>query len=140
VVVADSCTINFVLPIIALEVFIIIESDTIFQIVVSKLIHFFSIYFFGISFHDFFLQVDEIVAVHQVHGVSYFANTDTTIIRESCFSGFTLLGCDDNNTIGTTRTVDRCCRSIFQYVDGFNIVRVEGAHSGSLTWETVNNV
>ncbi len=34
---------------------------------------------------------------------------------DGCFSGFTLLGCDEDHAIGTAHTIDGACRCVFKH-------------------------
>ena len=59
------------------------------------------------------------------------------IIRHLHLALLGFLGGDDDNTIGTLRTVDGCRRGILQDVDSLNIVGVQVAHRATLY--TVND-
>ena len=50
----------------------------------------------------------------------------------------TTLGSDDDNTIGTTRTIDGGRRSILQYVDAFNFRR--GNIADTAHGEAINDI
>ena len=49
-----------------------------------------------------------------------------------------LVGSNHDNTIGTTRTIDSCCRSILKDVHSLNIVRINIADC-SCKWNTIKN-
>ena len=57
---------------------------------------------------------------------------------DSQLVAFALLGCDDDDTIGSTATIDRCRRGILQNLDRLDVCRIDGIHVfvGS---DTINN-
>ena len=79
-----------------------------------------------------------------VHHVIYIArnlvNTEVTrVVHLQRLVFLTILGSDDNDTIGCTRTVDGTRRSILQDLDGLNIIRREITDSGT-HWHTVDDI
>lgn len=68
----------------------------------------------------------ELVSVHYVDGRFHSADRYIAVIRNgrTC-ACLTFLRCDDDNAIGSTRTVDGGSRSIFQYGKAFNIIRID---------------
>ena len=79
-----------------------------------------------------------------IHHVIYIArnlvNTKVTgIVHLQRLVFLTILGCDDNDTIGSTGTVDGTCRSILQNLDGLDIIWREVTDSGT-HWHTVDDI
>ena len=97
-IMANTCTQHFLLPINICAS--ILKSNTIFRGVLTQ---------FCSSSHIVLLQ--DIVECH------------ITIIGNIGFILTTLLGCDDDNTVGSLRTIDSGSSSITQYVDALDIIR-----------------
>ena len=79
-----------------------------------------------------------------VHHVIYIArnlvNTEVTrVVYLQRLVFLTILGSDDNDTIGSTRTVDGTRRSILQNLDGLDIIWREVTDSGT-HWHTVDDI
>ena len=82
------------------------------------------------------LTINDIMSIHEISCLCPLGECDVPIVRNRCWCvAFASLGGDDNYTIGTTRTIDSCCRSIFQYVDRGDILR---GYRCQITFNTVN--
>ena len=103
VVMAESCAIDLVLPI---------------SIGCTK--QFGSIAVSTITTGD---QVTERIAVHHIESLFLCADGETTIIR-NLRTTMSLLCCDDDDTVGATRTVDSRCGSILQHGEALDILWV----------------
>ena len=55
------------------------------------------------------------------------------------FTGFRLFGRHDNDTVGTTRTVDCCCCSIFQNIDALNFLIVVVHQALQFNFKTIHD-
>ena len=51
-----------------------------------------------------------------------------TGVRHDRSAGFTSAGSNHNYPVGSPGTVDRCCRSIFQDIDTFDILRIQAGN------------
>ena len=82
-----------------------------------------------------------LIGIHHVIDVlRNTIDTEVTLVVELERLVFlTILGCDDNDTVGSTRTVDCTCRCILQYLDSLNVVWREVADR-STHWHTIDNV
>ncbi|OQC04385.1 MAG: hypothetical protein BWX77_00138 [Bacteroidetes bacterium ADurb.Bin090] len=86
----------------------------------------------GISVHA---KIVQIICRHQRHFIGKPAAAVPKIIKHisrACFLSFRSLpffGGDDNHTIRTFSTIQRCSRSIFQNVDRGNVVRIQHVDS-----------
>ena len=70
-------------------------------------------------------EVAILCSVKNINGFLLYRIRDIAGIRNLWFHSLaTLLCCDDDNTIRTTRTINSCCRSILKNRERFNIVRV----------------
>ena len=68
----------------------------------------------------------ELVAIHHLKRLVVLADGQTSSVRNlGSHTHTTLLGGDDDNTIRTTATVDSGGRSVFQHVEGLDILRVD---------------
>ena len=121
VAVSNGCAVDIVLPVVR-------RSRTISFQVRIKLCIVSRLEFIAVL-HDFFLQFYEFVSVHYGRSILNLTYSHATVISDCRFSSQTFLGSYDNNTVGTTSTVDSCSRSIFQYVDRLDIVRIERAQT-----------
>ena len=90
-------------------------------------------------------SLTQVVAILvSVHYIIYIArnlvNTKVTrVVHLQRLVFLTILGSDDNDTIGSTRTVDGTRRSILQNLDGLDIIRREVTDSGT-HWHTVDDI
>ena len=73
---------------------------------------------------------------YTVNGCRCILNTDISIVRDTGSTGFSAFGSNQNYTVRCFRTIDSCRRSVFQYGDTFNIIRVKVVHG--TTFYTVN--
>ena len=66
------------------------------------------------------------VRIQQVHLTGNMTDADRPLIADrGSFAVFlSPFGCDHNNSVGTTCTVDGSSRSVFQHFHGFDIIRV----------------
>ena len=66
-----------------------------------------------------------LIGVHNVVNITgNLVDTEVTlVVNLQRLILLTALGCDNNHTVSSTRTVDGACRSILQHLDGLNIVR-----------------
>ena len=90
-------------------------------------------------------SLTQVVAILvSVHYIIYIArnlvNTKVTgVVHLQRLVFLTILGSNDNDTIGSTRTVDGTRRSILQNLDGLDIIRREVTDSGT-HWHTVDDI
>ena len=82
-----------------------------------------------------------LVGIHQVIYIARnLVNTEVTrVVHLQRLVFLTILGCDDNDTISCTRTIDGTRRSILQNLDGLNIIRREITDSGT-HWHTIDDI
>ena len=67
-----------------------------------------------------------LVTGHHIECLFLHAHRHTTGIRHlNRLVGMSSFGRNDDNTIGTSRTIDSSCRSIFQHIEAFNVLRVD---------------
>ena len=77
---------------------------------------------------------------HFVDTLPYLVDTEIALIAHFQRLVFlTALGRDNHHTISSTRTVDGTCRSVFQHLDGLNVIRREVA-DGSSHRNTVDDI
>ena len=75
---------------------------------------------------DFSLKIHELIAIHQFHLVCNLVHRPGCGEIDFWLAFGTLLCCNYNDTVGSAGSVNGCCRSIFEDVDGFDISRAEG--------------
>ena len=67
-----------------------------------------------------------LVTGHHIERLFLHAHRHTTGIRHlNWLVGMSSFGRNDDNTIGTSRTIDSSCRSIFQHIEAFNVLRID---------------
>ena len=71
--------------------------------------------------------------------MSVSRNRDRAIEVDLHLALLTLLGSDDDDTIGSTATIDRSRCSILEYLNALDIITIELVHT-SLGWHTINNI
>ena len=74
-------------------------------------------------------SLTEFFSRQYIHILIYIAYCHVSVIVEGGTGGTvstSLLGSDDDDTIGSTRTVNSCGRSILQYCKGSNVIRIDG--------------
>src|SRR5574344_2161577 len=78
-----------------------------------------------------------LVSVKELKLIGYVSHADVGAEVNLCFTLLTVLGSHDNHTVSGYRTVDSGCCTVFQYLHGLNILRVNGI---DVTRETIDNV
>ena len=64
------------------------------------------------------------ISGHHIRQVSIRSKPHIAIIRNLGFTGLASLSCNNDNSIGTTGSINSCCRRIFQHIYLFNIIRI----------------
>ena len=80
--------------------------------------------FLAIIIIAFVYIMSKLQRVHHFGHIDRWTEADCSIVRDTCFILSTAFGSNNNHTIGSTGTINSGCRSIFQYTDRFNIVRI----------------
>ena len=70
---------------------------------------------------DFSLKIHELISIHQFHLVCNLVHSPGCGEIDFRLAFGTLLCCNHNDTVGSAGSVNSCCRSIFEDVDGFDI-------------------
>ncbi|CDB83759.1 unknown [Bacteroides clarus CAG:160] len=70
--------------------------------------------------------IDILGRVHHFGIVLQIFDSNRTGVVQRHFAFFTGFGSNQNNAIGTTGTVDSCGRGVFQHIDRFDILRIQG--------------
>ena len=88
----------------------------------------------------FHIQFIDTIIVHQCFGISLsihlygqtsgFGKAQRSIQRDTALSFHTALGGNDDHSIGSTRTIDSCRRSIFQNLHTLNVFRIDALQTG----------
>ncbi len=115
-VMAESGTVDIVLPIVRFSIVIGIQCRIKFGYIVF--LEFFS------AAHDFLLQHDKVIGIHHFRCVFYKTYFYATVVCNGRLSSSAFFGGYDNYTVGTACSIDSCGGSIFQDVYGFNIIRI----------------
>ena len=111
---AHGCAVNLFLPIVGFEFAVILQCISIFQIHVLEIL----------CTHDFLLEFHKFISIHHFGGIVHQSYRETSVVGDGRFSRFAFFRSDDNYTISTTRTIDGGGGSIFQNVNGFDVIRV----------------
>ena len=91
-----------------------------------------------VSATQLILIVCIVVWRHSLYQLRYFLVAERSIEVHLGLALRTALGCNDDNTIGTTGTIDGCRGSILQHVDALDFARSDVADRAYR--ETVNDV
>ena len=70
----------------------------------------------------------QLVAVHHTYAIRSIRPAERSIEVDGRFAGFSFLGCNKYDTVGTARTVDSGSRGIFQYFYIFDVDRVNSIY------------
>ena len=71
------------------------------------------------------LQLQELGSIQYIQFFRKNTYTEVGIVTNTSTHTFTFFGCNQNNTIRTSGTVDGCCRRIFQDFYRLDIVRIQ---------------
>ena len=71
--------------------------------------------------------------------MSVSRNRDRAIEVDLHLALLTLLGSDDDDTIGSTATIDRSRCSILEHLNALDVITIEFVHT-RLGWHTINNI
>ena len=89
-------------------------------------------------FQCFRLILPEFNSIHEVGEVDGIVNGDVGVVGYGQFAFFTSLGADEDDAVRTAGTIDGSRRSIFQYFNGFDVVRIDFG-PGTIKGNTVQN-
>ena len=70
-------------------------------------------------------HIEELLGIHCFGTMTDSRETYPTIVRELSFALLTLLGGDNDYTVGSTRTVECGCRCVFEHLYRLNVVHVD---------------
>ena len=87
-------------------------------------------------------SLTEFFSRQYIHILIYIAYCHVSVIVEGGTGGTvstSLLGSDDDDTIGSTRTVNSCGRSILQYCKGSNVIRIDSTDRCIAHRYSINN-
>ena len=127
---------NHVLPVVLSDIAIILECPLL-AIIFSDV----RIDVIGCCRINFVLELNEFVSVHHFHLLWYSLPAIAAVVSNLSLTGLSALCSDDDNTVGTTCTVDSRCRSILKNVERLDVVRVDaGCYRSILNWESVDDI
>ncbi len=84
--------------------------------------------------------VEQLTRIHPVGERVDRVECDRAVVVDRHCSLLALLGGDEHNSVGSSRTVDRCCRGVLEYLDRLDVTRVQVGHAAAHQRYAVHDV